>query len=347
MITSHRATIKDVARVSGTSLGTVSRYLNGQLDHSSVHFDNIKQAIRTLQYVPNIHARATREQSNCCIGMFLTDAVFSNNYWIQSIQTAMLASISNAGYRAYLQIVSGSEPTRKELELLANIDGLFLVGHFEPEFFQSLSQHYSLPVVISEEELNYAQGIQIKTDIRSGITQMIEHLLALEHQKIGVAAIDQNYSLSRRKLEIYLEEIRKYIPDYDLSLITQGNANAPCHKEGQRLTAELLDQHHDLTAIFYMSDSYVPGGFGELARRGLRVPEEISIVSYDDSFLASSMIPELTTMGVDYKLLADRMMAALLWMMEKKGKPQNYPGIITIPKTFQRRDSTALAQKWN
>lgn len=327
-------TIKDVALKSNTSVGTVSRFLNGARC-SEPRRQRIEAAIRELQYVPNLHARAVRALSSNCIGILLCEISARDSFWIQTLVISLIQSISNAGYRSFIQVIDEHGENYDSLQLAGNMDGLVLIGHFSSRFFSFLNKG-EIPAVTYWEKLPYENGISVKVELSAGMMHMVEHLVAMGHRKIGV--ISNHYEINSEKVECFLAEIRRYIPDYDTSLIESSESHKPS-TYGAESTAALLDRHPDVTAVFYLSDSFLLGGLGELGRRRKRIPQDISVVSFDNSLVSVNTVPETTCVGLDYERLGSEMIGALVDRME--GKDRKKEPMVALD--FYRRGSTGKA----
>ncbi len=326
-------TIKDVALKSKTSVGTVSRFLNGARC-SEPRRQRIEAAIREMQYVPNFHARAVRALSSNCIGILLCETSARDSFWIQTLIISLIQSISNAGYRSFIQVINEHGENYDYMQLAGNMDGLVLIGHFSDRFFNFLNEKGEIPAVTYWEKLPYENGISVKVELSSGMMHMVEHLVAMGHRKIGV--ISNHYEINAEKVKCFLSEIRRYIPDYDPSLIESSESCTPPSTHGAESTAALLDRHPDVTAVFYLSDSFLLGGMGELGRRRKRIPQDISVVSFDNSLVSVNTVPETSCVGLDYEKLGTEMIGALVDRMEGKDRKK----VPMVELDFYRRGST-------
>lgn len=332
-----RVTIRDVAKLSRTSVGTVSRFLNSGSCHPTRR-KRIEEAIRSLGYVPNLNARATRSERSYSIGILIEAQCAGDGFWIQSLLIALLAGLSRSKFRAFSQIIDASDTQALAMQLSGNVDGVVVIGHFSEVFHKTL-ETFAIPAVTYWEPLPYSNGISLPVELESGFDRLIEHLTALGHRRIGV--LGSTAGINPEKAELFLKIIRRYIPDYPEKLIIL--RDEPEKREcGRITTAELLEENLNVTAIFYLSDSIVLGGIGELARQKLVIPDDISIVSFDNSHLALCLEPQLTSVGFSYDEIAAKLVRELtLRLYSKDDSAGKVPESIKLE--FYPRHSTGLA----
>lgn len=336
-----RTTISDVAKQAGVSVGTVSRVLNHTGNCDPKRLKRIEEAIRELNYVPNLNARATRTVKSNCIGILIERRSTENNFWLQSLLESLLQCIGQTRFHSYLQVVDSRADLNPVMRLLGNTDGVILIGRFEMDFFNTMERSFPVPTVTYWEPMPYANGCSLAVNLDSGIRQLTEHLLALGHRSIGV--IGNARGVDVEKVEIFLRHIRAYQPDYPESLIACEAVSDRYHRAGAELTGRLLDRHPELTALFFLSDSFVLGGYGELNRRRLTVPDDVSLVGFDNSCLAGSMVPELTSVGFNFNTLAALLVCRLVAFIRPEEPPPMFGSSQDIVLEFHPRGSTGKA----
>jgi|GEM_PF-7047698 len=336
----QRVTIKDVAMSVGASVGTISKVLNGGRCAPELQ-SRVEAAIREMNYVPNIHARAVRATRSNCIGILVDKRWESNCPCLQTWLLGLLNSFSSSRYAGNIHFIDSHDPELGPRHLPQNVDGLVLLGHFSRQFFNLLEDFLSVPAITYWEMMDYSRGISLKVDLRSGMQQLAEHLFALGHRHIGV--ISNNSELGLQKNNAFLESVRPYLPDFNQALIRQNTQTGKFYDFGYDQTMLLLEQHPETTAIVYMADCLAMGGLGALAQKQLRIPQDISVASFDNSMWASSILPPLTEIGFNYDVMTSEMINYLSAVIEEEPERVSIQLDTPRPLEFFRRKSTG----WN
>jgi DNA-binding LacI/PurR family transcriptional regulator len=207
-------------------------------------------------------------------------------------------------------------------------------------FYRTL-ETFAIPAVTYWEPLPYSNGTSLPVELEGGLIRLVEHLVAFGHRRIGV--LGSTEGINPEKAVLFLRTVRRYLPDCPEKLIVL--RDEPDMREcGRKTTAELLEKNPDVTAIFYLSDSIVLGGMGELSRRKLVVPDDISVASFDNSHLALSMEPRLTSVGFGYDDIAAKLVGELTRrLFPEEGGAERAPESVTLE--FYPRRSTGPAHQ--
>ena len=253
----EKCTIKDVALRSRTSVGTVSRYLNG-VGCSPERAGRIRKAIKELHYVPNPHAKAVRSSSKGSIGILISSSSIDNTQWINTVIFALIRKCTAMGVFPSIYEVDCKGDGSDCIQAMEKVDGVVMIGDFDLKFFRCFDRFPNLPAVTFCVPVHCANGISLEIEMDTAMEQMIEHLVSLNHRYIGVVSnlIESN----RVKDEAFLKAVHRFYPDYDETLIVKGAAEENYGVYGRKYTAKLLDEHPEITAIFYFSDCFLPGG---------------------------------------------------------------------------------------
>lgn len=334
----EKCTIKDVALRSRTSVGTVSRYLNG-VGCSPERAGRIRKAIKELHYVPNPHAKAVRSSSKGSIGILISSSSIDNTQWINTVIFALIRKCTAMGVFPSIYEVDCKGDGSDCIQAMEKVDGVVMIGDFDLKFFRCFDRFPNLPAVTFCVPVHCANGISLEIEMDTAMEQMIEHLVSLNHRYIGVVSnlIESN----RVKDEAFLKAVHRFYPDYDETLIVKGAAEENYGVYGRKYTAKLLDEHPEITAIFYFSDCFLPGGLGELGKRQLRIPEDISVVSMDNSAFCTQFEPAISSIGWDYELLAENLLRTLFAKMAKRECPQ----CAWVCREFFCRGSSGLSRQ--
>jgi LacI family transcriptional regulator len=318
----NKVTLELVAERAGVSPSTVSRILNGTAVVSDDKRAVVDRAIADLGFVPNPVARGLAGGRTLSIGV-LTQALDSPFYG------ASLRGIEDecdkAGYNALY--VSGHWNAVEEarcIEVLRSrrVDGVIvLTGRLSDQALRSYAK--ALPVVVTGRTIKGAGLFSLNFDSVGGARLAIEHLLALGHRRIACITGDQAHPDAVERLLGYREALEQAGIAYDPGLVVAGQFS---EESGRVAIEHLLDSRRRFTAVFACNDQMAFGATLALYRRGLRVPDDLSLVGFDDLGSASYAIPPLTTVhqpGYELGRIAALAMLGLLG----GGKPN-----ITVPE---------------
>lgn len=290
-----RANIRDVATLAGVSHQTVSRVINGSSSVSEPTRERVLRAIRELAYVPSPMARGLISNRTHSLGMVSAD--ISDHTFAEAVAGAE-AETRKRGY--YLMVASVEDESRDDergylrLMLARRVEGLIVARPSVP-----LSSEQLLPAVaagvplvaIGSSELPGFTVVDI--DNVDGGRQATAFLVAQGHRRIATITGPREWPSAKARLEGYRRALRaggiarhrslvEPTPDWGL-------------EAGRTAAARLLERGEPFTALFAQSDLIALGAIRELRARGLRVPEDVSVVGYDDIPVAGFVHPALTT----------------------------------------------------
>ncbi|MCC7207780.1 MAG: LacI family DNA-binding transcriptional regulator [Anaerolineae bacterium] len=288
-------TIRDVAAHAQVSVATVSHVLNGTRFVDPRTVARVRHAIKVLGYRPNSLARGLRRNETSTIGMLLPD---NSNPFFGEIARSIEDIGFTEDYNVILCNSDGSEAKEAayvDTLLSKQIDGLILISSgnsFAP--LQSILDA-GVPCVVVDRELSDDVPVdQVLIDNRQGGYLAGQYLVQLGHRRIGYIAGPNQLSLSAQRLTGFraaLGEAGMALPD---EAIVPGDFFYTGGADGM---AELLRRVPGLTAVFAANDRMAVGAMSTLQRAGLRVPQDVSIIGYDDIPLASALYPSLTTIA--------------------------------------------------
>ncbi len=331
-----KPTVKDVAALAGVSTTTVSLVINGKGESiPEMTRDRVRRAVKELHYHSDYTARAMVTRKTNLIGVVIPD--ISNAFFAACVRHLQVA-LSGHGYDILL--CNSEERAENDLHyirLLAgrNVDGLILTPSaealtekYEAEVKRTLSE-VGLPYLFLDR---YYRGDEPKVvvDNEKSSYSVAKYLIECGHTKIGAVAgpLMLNSSYNR------LEGLRRALGESGLTLpdeyIVEGKYDI---ETGVRGGEKLLDS--DVTAIFAFSDVQAFGVYESAKRAGKKVPEDISIVGFDDALYSSLLDTPLTTMRQPVKSLAEEACRIVLALVEGKGKVEN----VLLPAELIIRDS--------
>lgn len=331
---SRGASQADVAREAGVSGQTVSRVANGRENVDAATRDRVLAAMRQVGYRPNSAARALRNGLFRSIGIIMFElSTFGN---VRTLE-AVAWSAARRGYSINLMPVNHLSQGEvfgafRQLSEQA-VDGVVILieahvlnqSDFElpaglPMVVIDSNARYDYPIV----DINQAQGAQLAT----------EHLLELGHRTVShVAGPRTSYAAERREASwrSTLREHRRPVPR-----VLVGNWSAD---SGYR-AGRILSRRPGVTAVFAANDQMALGLLRAMHEAGRRVPEDISIVGFDDTQDASNFWPPLTTISQSFAEIGDTAVDALLTQIETGHRET---GLITVPTSLVVRQSSGPA----
>jgi LacI family transcriptional regulator len=325
-------TLVEVANAAQVSPSTVSRILNGTARVSPEKREAVETAIAALDFRPNLLARGLRQGRGMTVGI-LTQQVDSPFF------TASLKGIEEglAGSGFAPLIASGHWDAREEKERVAlllsrRVDGLIiLTGHLPNEEIQRFAR--SVPIVVTGRKLPSGRVVSMASDHVHGGYLATRHLVELGHRHIAHLKGPELHEDARDRLRGYRQALKEAQIPFDPGLVVAGGFEA---SSGLVALDRLMASQRPFTAIFAANDESAYGARLGLYRRGIRVPEDVSLVGFDD--LASSLFttPPLTT--VRQPLFEVGKLAALALLALVAGRPPT--GEVPPPLRLVVRETT-------
>ena len=313
------ATIQDIARISGYSIGTVSRVINNRADVSDEAKRIIEEVIRQENYQPNSNARMLRRNVSSEISIIVRG---TGNIFFQSILEQVQLSIREHGESANVQFIRETEDA---VEIAAQTmqhlkpKGLVFLGGSIPSFRKEFSKINVPSVLIGADAgaLGFEDLSSFSTDDYAAGADVIRALLSQGHRRIGILGGYRGGFEDGRPDDGPALRIWGAIGELDKSGIAldyeRDYVDCPFSAEGGYQAAKkLLVQAPDLTGIFAISDSIAVGAMRALRDLNLRIPEDVSIVGFDGVAYSKYSIPRLTTIEQDMATLARRGVEDLL-----------------------------------
>lgn len=334
-------TLGDVAELAGVSKTTASRVLNNRPSPFPLRQETIERIIAAaaeLGYQPELTTRGPKRMRSYVLGMLVRDVSDPFNY--EAIQ-AFSRSAKKLGYRVLLSDV-GSDPSEEEyfLQLFSDrvSDGVLILGDSPRSERLTAVLTGKVRHVVGIAQSEPLPGIvSIGMDDAQGAELALEHLYELGHQRIAHIAYER-YPDLRRRTETY----RRYMAVRGLALPEGYIQVAPQDSlaAGTQATFALLDLPLPPTAIFAATDRLALGVLRASLERGVRIPEELSVVGYDDASFAATVWPPLTTVRYPIQEMSDKAAEVLVEMIEGRRQP-DAPLRYTFRPTLVVRSSCA------
>lgn len=310
-------TIADVARYAGVSVATVSHVMNRTRHVEPETAERVRGAIAALRYSPNSLARSLRRGETKTIGLLVPD---NANPFFASVARQIEDAGFVAGYTVILCNSDGSaEKEERYLQVLMakQIDGLIFAGSSDhARVFSSLLP--SVPAVLLDREIHSVNVDSVLVDHDHGGYLAGRHLVGLGHKKFGVIGGPRDSSSSPARLQGFV----RALGEAGLDLPASSVVDSDYHFVGGRVAMEqLMAQAPDITALFACNDLMAMGALTVLRGRGLRVPDEMSIVGFDDIPYAVTTWPPLTTIAQPVEKIGTRAVSLLMQRLRDPDAP--------------------------
>jgi LacI family transcriptional regulator len=310
------ATIKDVARLAGVSVATVSRVINHSPKASDSSREAVLSAMQHLQYHPNANARALAQQSTETLGLIVADV--SDPFF-----GAMVKAVEQVAYATgnFLLIGNGYHNVDKErqaIEQLIRHRCAALVVHAKmlpDDELQSLMKQIPGMVLINRTLAGFEQRC-VALDDRYGAWLATRHLIQSGHQRIAILCSNHGISDASDRLQGYLDALQEHNIPVDDKLIAYAE---PDEIGGEQAMADLLGLGRSFTAVTCYNDSMAAGALSVLSDNSIDVPTDISLVGFDDVLISRYLRPRLTT--VRYPVVAMANQAAQLALALANNQP--------------------------
>lgn len=344
-------TIKDVAKKSGFSPSTVSLVLN---DAPLARYipektkKQIRQAVEALGYRPNVFARGLRSNRSHTVGVIVFD--ITDPYCTQILQ-GIENALHGSGYLPILTDIQNKSVRFKQVvEMLLDrrVDGLITIANslsLQVDFLAALEK-LETPVVIIGRKLEQDSFSSVVVNNEAGARLGMEHLVGLGHRRIAFIKGPKVIVDSKQRWKGIRAAARKLGLELDPKLVVDLKRPVLCYEDGYKLTKRLLKDQRSFTAIFAFDDMTAWGVIRALNEEGLKVPEDCSVVGFDDLPTSAFCTPPLTTIrqpmdslgSIGVEILLDGITALL-------NKSKLSPQLQQVEPELVVRDSTARVKE--
>ena len=345
MATIRRPTLKDVARTAGVSVTTVSVVLNDRRDGIRVPDETrrrVQQAAEDLGYSPNILARSLRTQQTRTIG-FISDEVTTTPFAVSMLAAAQ-DEAARHGYLLFVVNLGPNAPLtiqEQVIDLLAQQQVSQVV--YGCMYHRIVDPPAGLPAgtVFLNCQASGGRHRSIVPDERQGAYDVVTELIDAGHRRIAFLDDQWHPPASRLRLDGFRAALTEHGLDYERAL----HLETTPFVRGGLVLSDLLDLPADQrpTAVFCYNDRIAMGAYRAARTRGLRVPDQLSIVGFDDQeYIASELDPPLTTVRLPHREMGR---LAIQLLLDEPGALDDVPAsdgpVILIPGELVRRDSVA------
>ena len=332
--------IKDVARMAGVSISTVSRVINRSAFVSPDIRRAVEKVLDETGYRPNALARGLLSHSTQTIGVMLPRIDLST---FAAMFDGIAQALSEKGYGVML--ANTRDDLVEELRYLdlfneKRIDGLLFFGTGENAAYADALAKLRAPVMLVGQSGAYLGCPSVRLDNFGAAKAMVNYLIGLGHRRIACLAVpDHDVGIGIERKRGYLAALAENGIEFDPSLLVVGTFEYASGEEGVKTL--MCSRGEPPTAIFTITDRLAVAAAGWLLRNGYRVPDDVSVACLDDPELLSFSYPSITAMSFDY-LQAGRQAANMLVEIVENGGAGGIPmpAEMVMPYAMQIREST-------
>ena len=312
------ATIKDIAKETGLGLATISSYLNG----GNVREKNrvkIEQAIEKLNFEVNEVARGLKTNRTRMIGIIIPEL---NNIFFAEIITELEDVLRGQGYAAMICDCRTDEKREEEaVDFLKHrrVDGMIVIPTGKNGACLREVMKTGKPVVMIDRRIRNVHCDTVLVDNQGAAEDAIRRLILAGHRKIGMIAGEQEVYTAEERCRGYVRALEQSGISADESLIVRGDYTI---RGGSRGIQELTRKNPDMTAVFISNYEMTLGAMIELNELGIRIPEEMSVIGFDNIEFAKACIPKLSIVTQPTKELGRRAAELMLKRLEEKERTE-------------------------
>jgi LacI family purine nucleotide synthesis repressor len=329
-------TIKDVARESGVAISTVSNVLNNVGNVSPETTKRVLETVERLKYIPNVNAKYLKSNKKNTIGLFVSSV--QGDFYRQLVQAVHLQCKIN-GY--ILNIYVSNENTSEEIYSMvisSGVEGAIIMNDGLSDNYIDRLERLNMPIVFIDREYRSERVSSVIIDNAYGVAQAVEYLAKLGHRRIGYVHGVNNFD-EKARFESFKATMKRLGLEVEEKFMLSGYfEEAVAYSEMYKLLmrgGELPD------AFFCANDEMAQGCIRAMTAMGVQVPEQVSVVGFDDSILAPFYRPALTTVHSPVVELGSKSATEVIRLVRQEGEDH---GICQrLKPSLVMRDSCKLA----
>ncbi len=324
--------IYDIAKKAGVAPSTVSRALDDHPRIGTTTKKRIQELAQEMGYIPSTVAKSLTAQKTWTIGMVL--ATISDPFMGRVVEGVEQAAIE-VGFNVFIS--TSQNDWQREMAVIGmfqkrRVDGIIVIAShlfdLSPRFFE----RSRVPIVVINEQNPGKNMHFVAVDDRQGAQLAVEHLLALGHRRIGYVGVTNRPRSNQYRLKGYQDALEAVGIASDPALIFTSNNIEDHAKRGEASLEPLLAA--GATAVFCFNDTTAIGLLAACSKRGFSVPENLSIIGFDDIDMAIYTIPPLTTIRQPRFELGQRAMQMMLNLLDgQASENQIVPGELVVRQT--------------
>ncbi len=337
-------TIYDIAREAGVSASTVSRVLTCNANVRSEKKERVLRLIEKYDFKPNALARSLADAKSKTIGIIAADV--RNPYYAELFAACEIAA-SERGYTVLLCNSFGE--TRQEEILLGKleeqrVDAIIQMGGrvddlvTSVEYVEKVNQLLNkIPMVVTGK-LDGTSCCRVTIDAMKTMDLLMEHLVSLNHTKIALIGGRLDVTSTFEKQQRYKQLLAKYKIDLRPEFIA--NEDGYGYKAGYDSMNKMFEKGNIPTAVIAINDFSAVGIIKSIGEHNLKIPQDISVVSYDNTYIAELMMPRLTSIDYNYEIFGKMLIDTTIAVIEGNEVAR----LQMVSPTLVVRDSSGVAK---
>lgn len=323
-----KLTIKEIAKLSGISVSTVSRAINNHYDISPETKRRVQEVIDKYGYVPNNSARNLKLNDARNIAVLVKGIT---NPFFTSMLRIFERECTSHNYSLVLEHVEETQDMTEVAALLEKekrLNGIVFLGGnpvLSSKRLKRLAAPYVFCSVAVTDRKKFSHYAYVSIDDRKEAEAVTDYLFACGRKRIAILCADrQDISIGSLRLEGYLNSLKKHGMEPDPALICRSKSaeRTYTHENGYQLTMDLVRSGAEFDAIFAISDSIAIGCLRALRDCGIDVPSQVSVVGFDGLDIGRYLVPSLTTLKQPVDEMAEASMQALLAMIAQRDRQE-------------------------
>ena len=332
-----RPTIYDIARLAGVSTATVSKVFNQTGNISEKTRRRILEISKELNYQPNVLASALNGKKTFSLGLLIPDMV---NPFFAELARNVEDRAQELGFN--LIICNTDNDMKKEIKYIQllrqkSVDGIIVAtGVRNDEFLKELIDQ-RVPIALVAREMSVLSTSTVLVDDFAGGYNATRHLIELGHRRIAVIAESMSVSSSKERVRGYRHALEEAELRYDEELVLTSDFSI----ESGRVTAlAILQRPSRPTAIFACNDLLAIGALQAAKELGIRVPDDLSVVGFDNTILASITDPPMTTVAQPIRAMGHQVVDLIVAEINEESTVKQR--VVLLPELIIRQSTQAL-----
>lgn len=336
----ERVNIYTIAKEAGVSPATVSRVMTNNAKVSKERKDRVEAVIRKYDYTPNALAQGLSTAKTHTIGILIAD-ISSPFYTRVATECERFANSKNY-MLMMLSSLSDYELEKRQLMKLyeQQVDAIIIVGgridHVtaDEEYVEMINRINAVTPIVSTGKLPGADNLQVCLDEGGSMDLAMEYLIGLGHRRIGLIGGAKQAKSSFEKRMRYRAMLRSHGIECREELVLESDYT---RADGYACMKQFLQMKERPSAVVAINDSVASGVIQAMHEADLGIPEDISLVSFDNTSLSEAVSPQLTSVGCDYAKFAEKLVQTAINASNEKKQPM----VQVVPVDIVYRDSCA------
>ncbi len=283
-------TIKEVAKKANVAVSTASYALNGIKKVSPETKEKVVQAARELNYRKNGFASDLKRNSTKTLALILSD--LSGPFYSELIRGVQDVATDHGYDLIACSAIGGENSTAAKFLTEHRVDGCIVLAHNITDEMLKNVAHHNFPIILLDREIEVDSTVHVRVNNKKGGFKATEYLIQNGHTDIAFVSGPSNSYDNKMRFAGYQEALQAYNIELQNKWVVSGNFT----REGGESAANILAAQDQVpTAIFFANDEMAVGGMEAFQKRGISIPNDISIIGFDDILEAKYVYPKLTT----------------------------------------------------